>query len=353
MHAYFRLIRSSSLFGLVIIASLAHAAENSNWTIDSRSLPTPAAASSALSSTLGDLPAPNIATSSQYPASDIEWRAFIDAADAARLVPLELLEQTYKVNIEKGEIGGVRVYEVTPAQISPEHQDRLFFHVHGGAYVLGGGDNAVAEAVQVAAASGIRALSVDYRMPPEFPFPAAIDDTIAVYRETLQSYAPAAIAIGGTSTGGGLSLAAVHRMMQMDLPLPGAIYAGTPWSDLTKTSDSLFTNEGIDRVLVTYDGLLKGAAEIYAASTDMKDPLISPVYGEFTGFPPTILITGTRDLFLSDTARVHRKMRNAGVVADLHVFEGMSHAEYLFVLDSSESSETFSEVARFFNIHLQ
>ena len=106
-------------------------------------------------------------------------------------------------------------------------------------------------------------------------------------------------------------------------------------------------------MLVTYDGLLKGAAEIYAASTDMKDPLISPVYGEFTGFPPTILITGTRDLFLSDTARVHRKMRNAGVVADLHVFEGMSHAEYLFVLDSAESSETFSEVARFFNIHLE
>ena len=141
--------------------------------------------------------------------------------------------------------------------------------------------------------------------------------------------------------------------MQMDLPLPGAIYAGTPWSDLTKTSDSLFTNEGIDRVLVTYDGLLKGAAKIYAASTDMKDPLISPVYGEFTGFPPTILITGTRDLFLSDTARVHRKMRNAGVVADLHVFEGMSHAEYLFVLESSESSETTSEVVRFFNIHLQ
>ncbi len=103
--------------------------------------------------------------------SDIEWRAFIDAADAARLVPLELLEQTYKVNIEKGEIGGVSVYEVTPVQISPENQDRMFFHVHGGAYVLGGGDNAVAEAVQVAAASGMRALSVDYRMPPEFYSP--------------------------------------------------------------------------------------------------------------------------------------------------------------------------------------
>ena len=107
MYAYFRLIRNSSLFGLFCLASLAQASENSIWTIDSRSLPTPAAASGALSSTLANLPAPNIATSSQHPASDIEWRAFIDAADAARLVPLELLEQTYKVNIEKGEIAAL------------------------------------------------------------------------------------------------------------------------------------------------------------------------------------------------------------------------------------------------------
>ena len=85
----------------------------------------------------------------------------------------------------------------------------------------------------------------------------------------------------------------------------------------------------------------------------MKDPLISPVYGDFTGFPPTVLITGTRDLFLSDTVRVHRKMRNTGVVADLHVFEGMSHAEYLIVLGSTESTETFAEVSRFFKMHLE
>ena len=135
MYAYFRLIRNSSLFGLFCLASLAQASENSIWTIDSRSLPTPAAASGALSSTLANLPAPNIAISSQYPASDIEWRAFIDAANAARLVPLELLEQTYKVNIEKSEIGGVRVYEVTAAQISPDHQDRLFF-VHSFSFLM-------------------------------------------------------------------------------------------------------------------------------------------------------------------------------------------------------------------------
>ena len=352
MRAYFRLTRNSSLCVLLLM-SLVEAAENSNWTIDSRSLPPPVAASDALNSALASLPAPNIDASSQYPASASEWRAFIDAAGEAGLVSLEFLEQTYQVDIEQDEIDGVSVYRVTPTQISPEHQNQLFFHVHGGAYVLGGGDNAVKEAVQVAAAAGMQALSVDYRMPPESPFPAAVDDTITVYQEALQSYAPESIAIGGTSTGGGLSLAAVHRMKQLDLPLPGAVYAGTPWSDMTKTSDSLYTNEGIDRVLVTYDGLLKGAAEIYAAGADMKDPLISPVYGDFTGFPPTILITGTRDLFLSDTVRVHRKMRNAGVVADLHVFEGMSHAEYLIVLGSTESTETFAEVSRFFKMHLE
>lgn len=334
----------------LLIACLVQAAEDGSWTIDSRSLPPPAAASDALNSALARRPAPNISARSQYPATAEEWRAFIEAD---RLISLDLLKLNYQVNIEQDEIGGVSVYQVTPAQIAPEHRDQLFFHVHGGAYVLGGGDNAVAEAVLVAAAVGIRALSVDYRMPPESPFPAAVDDTITVYREALRSFASEAIAIGGTSAGGGLSLAAVHRMKQLDLPLPGAIYAGTPWSDLTKTSDSLYTNEGIDSRLVTYDGLLKGAAEIYAADTDMRDPLISPVYGDFTGFPPTVLITGTRDLFLSDAARVHRKMRNAGVVADLHVFEGMSHAEYLYLVGSAEHTETFAEVSRFFSMHLR
>ncbi len=344
------LLRVAAAGSMLLIAPSLFAAEN--WTVDSRSLPPPAAASDALHEALSSIPAPNVAASSQHPTSAETWRAFIDMADAAQRVPISMLEQTYGVSIEEDEIAGVRVYRVTPATVAAEHEEHLFFHVHGGAYVLGGGENAVSEAVQVAAAAGIPALTVDYRMPPESPFPAAVDDTIAVYREVLRTYSAAGIAIGGTSTGGGLSLAAVHRMKQLSLPVPGAIFAGTPWSDLSKTSDSLYTNEGIDRVLVTYDGLLKGAAEIYAAGNDMSDPLISPVYGDFDGFPPTVLITGTRDLFLSDTARVHRKLRDAGVIADLHVFEGMSHAEYLFVQGSVESQATFAEISRFFSAHL-
>ncbi len=113
------------------------------------------------------------------------------------------------------------------------------------------------------------------------------------------------MALGGTSAGGGLALAATQKLRQLGLDLPGALWAGTPWADLTKTGDSQFTNEGIDRMLVTYDGILEAAAKLYAGSQDLKTTLISPVYGTFEGFLPTYLVTGTRDLFLSDTVRVH------------------------------------------------
>jgi monoterpene epsilon-lactone hydrolase len=139
----------------------------------------------------------------------------------------------------------------------------------------------------------------------------------------------------------------------MNVPLPGAVGLGTPWADLTRTGDTLYTNEEIDDVLVTYDGLLEACAKLYAGSSDMKDPLISPVYGDFTkGFPPTILTTGTRDMLLSDTVRVHRKLRQAGVEAYLQVFEGMSHAQYIIVFTSPESREVFQELALFFQNHL-
>ena len=164
---------------------------------------------------------------------------------------------------------------------------------------------------------------------------------------------PAALALGGTSAGGGLTLAAVHRFLALGLDVPGALYAGTPWADLTKTSDTLFTNEAVDRVLLTYDGLLRAAAELYADGHDLKDPLLSPVYGDFAGFPPTYLVTGTRDMLLSDTARTHRKLRAAGAVADLNVYEGVSHADYLLVPDSPESKEVYAELNAFLLRHLE
>ena len=104
-------------------------------------------------------------------------------------------------------------------------------------------------------------------------------------------------------------------------------------------------------MLVSYHGLLEGAANLYADGRDLRTPLISPVYGDFDGFPPTYLVTGTRDLFLSDVIRVHRKMRLAGVVADLNVYEGVSHGEY--TLDSPEMDQVFGELGEFLLRHLE
>ncbi len=323
----------------------------SAWTVDERVVPAPAGASEELRAALAAIPAPNVATSQQQvPQNEEQWLALQQGSSNA---DLEQMASGFGLSIEKDEIEGVPVYRVTPNKLDPAHTDHLFLHVHGGAHVLGGGDAAASEAALVAARAGIPALSVDYRMPPKHPFPAAVDDVVKVYRHLLESRSAKSIAIGGTSTGGGLSLASVHRFRALGLETPGAIYAGTPWADLTKTGDTLFTNEGLDRVLVTYDGLLLAAARLYADGHDLKDPLISPVYGDFAGFPPTYLITGTRDLFLSDTARTHRKLRAAGVVADLHVYEGVAHADYLILTESPESKDVFAEVGAFFKKHLE
>ncbi len=321
------------------------------WLIGERAVPAPAGASAELRAALAAAPAPDVAASRQQtPRSDEQWLVMQRMTANA---DLEQIASEFGVSIEKDRIEGVTVYRVTPEQVHSRHTGHLFLHVHGGGYVLNGGDASVSEAAIVAVRAGIPALSVDYRMPPEHPFPAAVEDVVKVYRHLLEGRSAGSIAIGGTSAGGGLSLAAVHRFIALGLRAPGAVYAGTPWADLTKTSDSLFTNEGLDRILVTYDGFLGAAARLYADGRDLRDPLISPVYGDFEGFPPTCLITGTRDMFLSDTARTHRKLRAAGVVADLHVYEGVAHADYLILADSPESKDVFAEVSAFFKKHLE
>lgn len=326
------------------------AADSATWTIEGRQVPAPVGASRELASSIASMPPPDADQSRQnVPADDDAWRAL----QRAPVQPsLEELSAQLGVSIERDEIEGVRVYRVVPSRIDPRHADHLFLHVHGGAYVLGGGDASPGEAAMVASSIGVEALSVDYRMPPDHPFPAAVEDTVKVYRHLLQTRSAESIAIGGTSAGGGLALATVHRLIADGVDTPGAIFAGTPWADLTKSGDTLFTHEGIDRVLVTYDGLLGAAARLYANGHDLKDSLVSPVYGDFAGFPPTYFVTGTRDMFLSDTARTHRKMRVAGVEAELNVYEGLSHAEYLVQPDLPESQQVFDELGQFLRRHL-
>ena len=150
-----------------------------------------------------------------------------------------------------------------------------------------------------------------------------------------------------------MTLILALRAKAEGLPLPAALGAGTPWSELGKTGDSYFTNEEVDNVLVGYDGWLAGAARIYSAGHDMTAPFLSPARGDVRGFPPTMLTSGTRDLFLSNTVRMHLKLREAGVPADLIVFEGLSHAQYHMNEDMPEARFHFQELGRFFRTHLK
>ena len=282
-----------------------------------------------------------------------EWVQAIAARDVANSQTAEALAERWAVTITETEIVGVNVRTVTAAHIDPANENRLFVHLHSGAYVLGAGSAGLPEAILITHQIKIPVVSIDYRMPPEHPFPAAIDDVVAVWRSLLGDRPAKSMALGGTSAGGGLTLASTLRFMELGLEVPAALWAGAPWADLTKTGDSHFTNEGIDRMLVSYDGMLEGAAKLYADGRDLKTPLISPIYGEFKGFSPTYLVTGTRDLFLSDTVRVHRKMRAAGVVADLNVYEGVSHGDYAFVVESPESRQAYGELGVFLQRHLE
>jgi len=198
----------------------------------------------------------------------------------------------------------------------------------------------------------MKVIAVDYRMPPEAFFPAALDDGVTVYKAAIKMVPPANVAVFGGSAGGALTLEMMLRAKAERLPMPGAIAPGTPMSDVTKQGDSFQTNAMVDNVLVSPDGFCDAAAKFYANGHDLKDPLLSPVYGDVHGFPPTILTTGTRDLLLSNTVRMHRALRQAGVEASLQVFEGQSHAQFYRDDRIPEVQEAFGEIASFFDKHL-
>jgi len=286
------------------------------------------------------------------PASAEEWRVLVKKLADASLPFLAKARETLGVTMEPTVIGGVKGFIFTPKTMPEAHRNQLIINVHGGGYVYGPGEAGTAEAMLMAAYGGYKVIEFDYRMPPDAPYPAAMDDAMAVWKAALAMQDPSRMAIVGTSTGGGMTLAMILRAKQEGLALPAAIAPGTPWSDLTETGDSYKTNEWVDNVLVSYSGYLSHAAALYANGHDLRDPQLSPIYGDFHGFPPAILTSGTRDLFLSNTVRTHRKLRDAGVEAYLQVFEGLSHAQYLFDPTAPETKAAFGEITAFLDRHL-
>lgn len=318
-----------------------------------RTWPTPPTVSRELQKLIAAQPFPYW---NDHPKSAHEWKTWADARGKEGAKGLDDLRKQLGVTVTPGNMDGVPIFTLTPKDLPKTHEDRVLLHLHGGGYVLGAGESGTQEAILMAGIGKFRVVYADYRMAPDFPYPAAIDDAMTVYRALLKTKSAKTIGVFGTSTGGGMTLILTLRAKVEGLPLPAAIAAGTPWTDLTKTGDSYFTNQGVDNVLVSYDGWLGDAARLYAGEHNLKDPMISPVYGDVRGFPPTLLTSGTRDLFLSNTVRMHLKLREAGVSADLIVFEGISHAQYHMVPPvlqiAPETRFHFSELGRFFSRHL-
>jgi acetyl esterase/lipase len=250
-------------------------------------------------------------------------------------------------------LGGIPAFLLTPNNLRPEHSNRILLHIHGGGFVYYSGQAGTLEATMMAAYGGFKVISVDYRLAPDFPYPAALDDVIAAYRALITVHDPRRVGVFGSSSGGNLTLSLMLRAKAEALQLPAAMALGSPWSDISLSGggDTIQTLEWIDGNLVSYNGYLHHAALAYANGLDMTVPYLSPLHGNFIGLPPAILTCGTRDLFLSLTAMTHRKLRQMNIIAELHVYEGLAHGQYLYPR-LPESKEAFSEIGSFFDRHL-
>lgn len=343
------LTASAGLLLLPVSLASAQGSPSPPLEVPARVLPVPTTVSPQMQKIIGAPINPNWRVMPQTPD---EWKAQVAKAAATVEKGLPAMRDALKVRIEAVTIDGVKAFMLTPEVVPPQNRNRLLIHVHGGCYVNGPGESGTGEATMMAGFGGFKVLSVDYRMPPDHPFPAALDDAMTIWK-AAQKMAPAKnMGIIGSSAGGGLTLAMVLKASMDKLPLPGAIAPGTPMSDLTGAGDSFQTNAMVDNVLIAYGASCDVRAGMYANGRDLKDPLLSPVYGDMKGFPPTILNTGTRDLLLSNTVRVHRNLRRAGVIADLHVHEGQAHGGWYRDYTAPEAKETFEEIARFFDRHL-
>ncbi|MGA2348177.1 MAG: alpha/beta hydrolase [Candidatus Sulfotelmatobacter sp.] len=262
------------------------------------------------------------------------WRK-MDSAEARKLYP---------VNVEETTTAGVRTDIITP--LSGAASNRVLINLHGGGFNSDSGS--LIEGVPIANLAKIKVVSVYYRLAPENPFPAAVDDVIAVYKDLLKTYSPRNIGIFGTSAGAILTCEVAVRLKQLGLPLPAALGIFSGMADFSRVGDSreLFALNGLPGRMEPVDPNHLPDNE-YAGKTDRKDPVLSPLFADLHGMPPSLLVTSTRDILLSDTATLHRALLGAGDDAQLVVFEALPHA-FWYHFQLPETREALQLMAKFF-----
>lgn len=267
------------------------------------------------------------------------------AARAARF------EARYPVRVSERTMGGVPVRIVTPLRIPATNRSRVLINLHGGGFDSDSGS--LTETVPIANLTRTEVVAVLYRLQPEHPFPAQIDDAVSVYRRLLKRYQPRHICIYGTSAGAILTPQVAVRLRQLGLPLPGCLGVFSGVGDFSRHGDSqaIFGLFGLSGALGLPRDQPRAAGAAKPAPVNLKDPLRSPLYADLHGFPPTLFITSERDMLLSGTTILHRAFLRAGVDARLVVFEGLPHAFWNHP-GLPETNEADGIMAAFFDRHL-
>ncbi len=244
---------------------------------------------------------------------------------------------------ESVDVDGVPCEWITPKDLASE---RVYLYLHGGGYVVGTLDSHRHLVACTAIAGDAKALNVDYRMGPEYPFPAAVDDAVTAYRFLLsQGHDPKNIVIGGDSAGGGLATATLLRLRDEGDALPAGAALLSPWTDLALTGESLSTRADIDPSVKA--GALHYLSQWYLNGADATQPLASPIYGDLSGLPPLFIQVGTAEILYDDSSRLAERATAAGVEVEFRAYEDMFHVFQIMVLTVPESRQAVDEIGGF------
>ena len=246
------------------------------------------------------------------------------------------------VTYEAVDAGGVPAEWAVAANA---REDRSILYLHGGGYVIGSVRTHRQIVGNLSRAAAAKVLSVDYRLAPENPHPAAVEDATAAYRHLLESVEPAGAAIAGDSAGGGLTAAALIALREAGDPLPAAGVLISPWLDLTNSGESMQSKADVDP-MVQREGL-QAMVAAYAAGSDVKAPTVSPLFADLAGLPPLLIHVGTAEVLLDDSTRFAQAARAAGVDVDLEVWDEMIHVWHAFATVLPEAREAIDRIGQY------
>jgi acetyl esterase/lipase len=253
------------------------------------------------------------------------------------------------VSAESGQLAGVDVDWLRPKGAPP---DKILFYLHGGAYILGSRRTHRQLASHMAREAGVTAVLPEYRLAPEHPFPAALDDAVAVYRALLESgYSPHDIVISGDSAGGGLTMATLLALRHAGDPLPAAAVLLSPFLDVTGSGESVTTRADIDPWFNPQD--LPVVARYYCPDeNEWRNPLVSPVFANVAGLPPMLIQVGDHEILLSDSTRLAENLEKSGVDVELEVWPDMWHVFQFFVGKMPESRQAIVKIGEYIRAKL-